>query len=267
MSRTAVVALLALGLCGRAGAQAQGTSARGGAPAKRAPGRVSLGPGYKPGVVSTSFLLRLPGVREEIGLSDAQAKEVDDLAKRFDGQNERFVAEFERKVGELRSQGATPDEVSAFAREADAAREPARGRMEAAQKNVLDPRQRARLEQVRLQTLGVLAFDRPDFQRRLNLDPDQIEAIRPIVAEANGRVERLSPPAPAADGVGAEAAAKAARSDALAARSDALRAISKVLTKRQRALYHEWLGPPFDFAKLRSNDAPPRKPRRERPAG
>lgn len=255
MSRTKVVALLVAGLCGRA--WAQGAGPREGVPAKRAPKSVYLGAGYKPGVVSTSFLLRLPGVREEIGLSEGQAKEVDALAKGFEKENVRFVAAFERRVGELRSQGATPDEVAGFAREADTAREPVRGRMEAAQKNVLDERQRARLEQIRLQTLGVLAFERPEFQRRFNLDPDQVEAIRRVVAGANERVERLTAQAPTADGV--EAATRVARLDALAARSDALRAISGVLTKRQRALYREWLGPPFDFAKLRSNYAPARK--------
>src|SRR5262249_12250740 len=52
----------------------------------------------------------------------------------------------------------------------------------------LQPKQRTRLEQIKLQADGPLAFERPDVLERLNLDPGRIEMIQTILTDGRDQM-------------------------------------------------------------------------------
>ena len=55
--------------------------------------------------------------------------------------------------------------------------------MEATVVKVLDRRQRARLQEIRLQIEGPNVFLRSDFQKQLNMSLDQIELFTPLIRQ------------------------------------------------------------------------------------
>jgi hypothetical protein len=137
---------------------------------------------------------------------------------------------------------------------------------------VLDREQRRRLEEIKLQLEGPMAFTREDFQERLNLSPDQVETIVPIVASGRAEVNKLANlrNSSATDGDGNalgvrvdaetkdpakyKAWVEGRRQAAMTARSSTMQQINRILTKKQRAKYESFLGEPFDVTKLRTSD-------------
>jgi hypothetical protein len=163
------------------------------------------------------------------------------------------------------------------------AREAVRANYETALLKALEPRQRTRLEQVQLQAEGPFAFARPDFEVRLNLSPDQVEAVGAIIAK--GRVQMFQSsavPLPVRPGVRAtppqdnrkptdspdfEARVEEARQATLKIRASTMLSITNLLTRAQRANYTKMLGQPFDLANLRVNrSAAPAKTGQASPA-
>jgi hypothetical protein len=213
-------------------------------------------------------IIQSPEVQEELGLSDDQRTRLAKIERQGD-ERSRQVEEASRR--ERQSLGADPDaevlraiqqrasnDQAALAREA-----------EAEQLRVLDRRQRARLEQIRLQADGPMAFLRsPELRDRLNLDPDQVqaiaEAVRQGTAEEKARaaasqqvlVEATAPDPDTPNrrnflpGKREAVAAEYERlgKDTARIRRSVEQAVDKALSKKQRAAYRALCGEPFDYA-------------------
>ncbi len=152
----------------------------------------------------------------------------------------------------------------------------------AAERAILTPAQRERLDQIQLQAQGPLAFslggdepgsssaDRsrfvgPPVPQRLRMSADQVKRARTIAQEADTQISKAasvripwdSKDRPSAEDIrklvaGAEfrAAKQKALRDARAAWDAAIARIEGVLADEQRAAYRKMLGRPFDLAKL-----------------
>ena len=143
-----------------------------------------LGTGVNPGITAKDTLLEEPAIQEELKLTQAQK----DRLKKTASQVERMLLARNRErtqiLNELRAQGdraafeAKTEEFRNFAMRdfRMLARESDGPLLE-----VLNRRQRIRLEQIQLQADGFMAFRRPEIQERLNLLPDQIESIDEII--------------------------------------------------------------------------------------
>jgi hypothetical protein len=57
---------------------------------------------------------------------------------------------------------------------------------------VLDRGQRTRLDQIQLQAKGPLAITRSEVRKRLNMAPEQVEAIVSVVDEGRQEIERVA---------------------------------------------------------------------------
>jgi hypothetical protein len=139
---------------------------------------------------------------------------------------------------------------------------------EAAALNALDRSQRRRLDEIRLQAEGPLAFLRAEVQERLNMDEQQIETLTAIVAEAREAMkQRDAVPAELRQFVHAapggkietepehvdemKAWTKKRFDERVKERESLYRAIGKVLRAQQRALYDKMRGERFEIMELR----------------
>jgi hypothetical protein len=145
-------------------------------------------------------------------------------------------------------------------------RDTLRNETDQARSKVLDRRQRQRLDQLRVQIDGPFAFSRPEIQERLNLAPEQVEAIQEIVNQSREKMFEaiVIPPAVIPEGMSpanradheklkenkqfAEHVQKGKRT-LVQLRQEAMRQILKVLSRGQRARYETMRGEPFDFTK------------------
>lgn len=124
---------------------------------------------------------------------------------------------------------------------------------------IMDRRQKARMQQIKLQMDGPLAFLRPEVQTKLNLDLFQIQAIGELVTQGreeirNAGLVKLRPSELAAakttglspnDPTLTERMAESRRS-ALKAGRATMQGIGKILSKRQLATYRAMLGEAYD---------------------
>jgi hypothetical protein len=235
-----------------------------------------LGPGVQFARHAKSLLLGYPAVEEEIKLSPAQKsrlKEIDDELRRSverATKEARDRMEAYKKNRQANGQQYEPDVLSALGQEDAAARGPVIAGAEAARVKALDRRQRARLDQIQLQAEGPTALTRPEIQERLNMSPEQSEAIGAIVAQGREELVRVSalPPelmpyamlpaqrAAVTKSKEYKSAVEKSRAAALKARGATMQMIAKVLTRKQRETYQKMLGEPFDLAKLRADRSP-----------
>lgn len=234
------------------------------------PGRTSLvktgflGPGVEMGLAAKDFLLDMPLVREELNLTADQLSRIARLRALNDPIQKILTQQRQQQMRELRKQGNLQAEAlmraegfrSAFmmTRESDAPLV-----------EVLDKKQRDRLEQIQLQGDGPMAFLRPEVQERLAIPPEQFEAIKEVYERGSRAFEQAATvPAdvlPEAKGLARErrtalmetkavkTEVEKGRQAVVKTRQDTMREIGKVLTKYQRAQFNRMLGPPFDFTK------------------
>ncbi len=209
-------------------------------------------------------LLGSPAVQEELKITQAQKKEQDAIA--------------ERRVQKMQKARAEIKDPAKFREARDAIFEEAAE----AERAILTPAQRERLDQIQLQAQGPLAFslgeddpglfsaDRsrfvgPPVPQRLRMSADQVKRARTIAQEADAQISKAasvrlpwdSKDRPNAEDIrklvaGAEfrAAKQKALLDARAAWDAAIARIEGVLADEQRATYRKMLGRPFDLAKL-----------------
>jgi hypothetical protein len=127
---------------------------------------------------------------------------------------------------------------------------------------VLEPRQRARLDQIALQGEGPAALTRPEVARVLRLDDEQVGQIQAILDDLSGAHQKFSESlkGAAAGFGGGDPGREAARKDQEKAqlrvgsadlRGRAMQQINATLTRGQKATFTRLLGEPFDFAKVR----------------
>lgn len=114
------------------------------------------------------------------------------------------------------------------------------------------------LEEIELQAIGPEAYIAPNFKEfraRMNLDPDQVEAINGLVKRCSEELLRVTTPPPDHDSYTREqrrAHWDATQNEAARLRESTTKAIDKVLSMEQREAYTRMLGEPFDFPSTRS---------------
>jgi hypothetical protein len=128
---------------------------------------------------------------------------------------------------------------------------------------VLDRNQQERLAEIRLQWEGPLAFLRPDFLDRLDVDPDRRAAIRKRILEGMSEMSRAGtlPPSLKYFEITPQErialkktdeykdAVARSRSAALNVREEMMRQVLRTLSEQQRDRYKAMLGEPFDREK------------------
>jgi len=208
-------------------------------------------------------LLGIAAVQEELKLTPAQKKAVEDIWTRRTAE----VQEARRKITDR----------AKFA-------EARVGILRDAQKEALDclePKQRDRLDQIQLRSQGPLAFhtagwpqlalEGPEVTKRLGLSDQQTRRVREIAEAGEKEIEAaaavpiaLDPKAGAptpesirklVEGPEFKAAKRKTRQAAHEAWAAVIRRIEAVLTEPQRAAYRTLLGEPFDLAKVRFDES------------
>jgi hypothetical protein len=215
--------------------------------------------GTMPRPAFKQVLVGIPAVQEELKLTVAQKKGMEDSSNRQSAKLQKARREVTDREKFL------------------AARESIVRETQAAILENLEPRQRDRLDQIQLQSQGPLAFNRsgipqlaldgPELAQRLKLTDDQAKRARAIAEEGEKEIEKaaavpivLDPkggvPTPESirklvEGPEFKAAKQETREAARKAWASVIQQIEQVLTEPQRTAYHEMLGAPFDLSKIR----------------
>jgi hypothetical protein len=131
------------------------------------------------------LLLSRPTVQEELKLTDEQKKKIAQ-AERL--RRERST-EVQKRVNEAKQNPFSPVPVDDLVQIQEAQQQLNQEDGTAIEK-LLTPKQRARLTQIGLQLDGPMAFAREDVLQKLNVDDGQAEAIREILEEARGEMNK-----------------------------------------------------------------------------
>ncbi|MFO0953082.1 MAG: hypothetical protein U0835_18400 [Isosphaeraceae bacterium] len=227
--------------------------------------RTHLGFGVLPSFLRKSVLLYQTSVQKELQITDDQKKRLAAVEGKLARKYEQVNSAAKKKLDEYRrarqNEGVPydPEELKALSEEANAARTAFVEQSESAKLEILDRDQRARLGEIQMQAEGLMAFQRDDVQRRLNLGPEQVAEIAAIMAESRQRMVDVSalPPhfarAAGPEDREREAAVKKSREAALNVRGTSIQATLKLLTRKQREVYTRMLGKPFDLGSLNSD--------------
>jgi hypothetical protein len=223
-----------------------------------------LGMGVVPEDYALFVVFLRPEVQKELKVTDSQKSRFAELQKEQSRALALIDEEYEAK------KKALPDSTDRLAvqtlrRERTRLTDSVLADQDEIVRKVLDRRQFARLNEIRLQTEGPAAFNRPEVQEQLNLGPEQVELIGSIVRDGRKMLVALRAPSdvlpdprplnPTQRKAAREAkaykdAVKAARERAIAIRGSTMQSIARVLTKGQRAQYEKMVGAPFDFRQL-----------------
>ena len=227
--------------------------------------QLGLGVGVDPKGYTKSELLAVPGVLDELQVTDEQRERLKVAAGQAKRDANRIYEKIQGGKAQLKAQGEEDAELAMHRQALGYVKQLTRD-FEKPVLKVLDAKQAKRLEQIQVRADGFLAFDLPDVTGKLGLTPDQEAAIaecvkagrtstrvaafpyRQAAAESAGRPEgerKAARESTASLGI-----AERAQAGVLAARAETLREIRKVLTTAQQATYRNMLGPPFDFARL-----------------
>jgi hypothetical protein len=229
------------------------------------------------GAVTAVLLIGLPALQTELKLSDAQKKTIREMNAGFDERRREAT-------NRLMNLPRGLDQEALLAMIADLRRE-----SEEALARVLDKPQLERLAQVALQLEGPMAVTRPEIAVRLNLADTQLLQIQTLKEQYDALREQLYAAEEAASKLRAATLRQAAVAGSSAARpgprgettatkavtgsgapkakleeSDGdrlnrqlgelrarfVRELDKVLTRRQKTVFNQMLGPPFDLAKV-----------------
>ncbi|MDG3008100.1 hypothetical protein [Paludisphaera mucosa] len=208
------------------------------------------------------LLLEMPAVQEELELTPAQKRALEETRTRLMAKARQAI------------RGTTDRQKM------QAAREAVLKELMPALLAKLEPGQRERLDQIQLQSQGPFAFGGsrnlrldlggPSVAARLKLGDDQIERVKAIDGEGESEIARaaavpivLDPKAGAptlesirklVEASEFQAVKRKARADARKAWASAIERIEQVLTEDQRKAYREMLGAAFDLSKMRSSD-------------
>jgi hypothetical protein len=234
--------------------------------------RAYLGTGVVPNPQSVSYLLSHVAVAREIGLTADQKKRIESAEEEMTRKCERLSRRLEEMRRKQVDAGAGAEELSASTDSIIQEHHRLIADLEAAKVRMLEPAQRRRMEQVRLQVEGPAAFRRPEVQERLNLSPDQVVEIQGIIDSGTresilrsalppeSMEPWLSPRHGAADDAGPGKSFTSevgkARDAALKVREATMREIGRVLTRRQRDRFQKMLGKPFALSAVRSRSGP-----------
>lgn len=206
-------------------------------------------------------LLRYPAVRKELALTPKQDARCNEYQQDFDRQNTRIIDQF-RELG----MQANPEQRPILLQKRAEALGALNARVNKGLLDLLDARQRTRLDQIGIQREEFTAFLRPAFQERLNMSPGQIELVQGIVAEGQREVKMALDASQAAyieatrnravevapkDAPALKSLGEKSKKAAYQARESAETKTLKLLSKKQRQVYDSLKGKPFDFESIR----------------
>lgn len=129
---------------------------------------------------SSSMLLGMPEVREELALSDDQKKQWETLSEEIREQGRAAFGNFDFQA----MQDMSPEERQQRFAEARRRSEEANRQAEEKIAALLNPDQRERLSQLRIQREGIGGLSRPEVADKLGLSDDQRASIRRIQFES-----------------------------------------------------------------------------------
>ncbi len=194
-------------------------------------GRRAGGMGMMGRGMSAAMLLRNEAVQKELGITDEQKTKVSELmAAGREGQGER--PDFQNMSQEER-QKWMEDRAKAAAEQLKKVAE------------VLDAKQMARLEEIRIQALGTAAYMDEEVAKKLDITEEQQEKMQAAQREA---FQEMRDAASGDERPGPEAMAK--MREKLEAK------VKELLTDDQQAKYKELVGKPFDTAQLMQRGGP-----------
>jgi hypothetical protein len=147
------------------------------------------------GPVSLIMLVTQPSVQKELKLTDAQGQKI----ARIDGQLKKEVEQARNLLAPKPDPGGgplvlSPEMARAGMEEMKQATQALHAEADVAVMRELQRAQRTRLEQIKLQADGPLAFERPEVLERLNLQAPQVELIQAILADGRGQMEQSGGP-------------------------------------------------------------------------
>jgi len=180
MARWLVVLVAAAALLVASAAVAQPPGGRPGGP--RGPGMMMAGPGMGFGGGSALGLLRLEQVRKELELVDDQVAKLNQLA-------EKLRSEMRERFSGLRD--LSPEERRAKMQELGQELRKRNEELEAEVKKILLPHQLTRLEEIRLQLMGLRALDDPKVAEALGITEEQKAKMQQIREQAREKMRSL----------------------------------------------------------------------------
>jgi hypothetical protein len=143
------------------------------------------------GPVSLIMLVTQPSVQKELQLTDAQKQKISKIEAQLKEKAEQARNLMAPKPGQGGGQlFLNPEMARAGMEEMKQGMQALHSEADAAVIRELHRKQRTRLEQIKLQADGPLAFERPDVLERLNLQAPQIELIQAILADGHGQMEQ-----------------------------------------------------------------------------
>lgn len=222
----------------------------------------SFGAGLGMEQYSVYALIRLPEVQKELKLSPEQKAQLEGVEKERQRALDRIEKELGEQIKQAREERNIPLYMALNEKRRDA-KIPLAEDVDRALHKVLDRKQRSRVMEILTQAEGPSTFTKPEVQRQLNLSPEQIEQIKPIVAagqrELSTAARLPSSVAPSNLFKNAGQARKItssteyhtavddARTRAVKVRAATMQKIARVLTRGQRGNYQKMVGEPFDF--------------------
>jgi hypothetical protein len=130
-------------------------------------------------------------VQAELKLTDAQKQKIAKIDKQLKEQAEQTRNLMAPNPGQGGGPAfVNPDMIRAGMEEMKQTIRALHSEADAVVMRELQKKQRTRLEQIRLQVDGPLAFERPEVLEALNLQAPQIELIQAILADGRGQMEQ-----------------------------------------------------------------------------
>lgn len=235
--------------------------------------QLPLGIGVPLAFYTKSLLIEYQPVRQELELTAKQKARLQEIQRTHEDlalRQLQVAREDRNAIRQERDPQVKADLEEFFREKARKDQSQLSDQMEAARLAILDRRQRDRLDQIQIQAEGLMAFRRPEIQKRLNLDPAQVRQIDAIIQEGHAEFARISersdvPRLPKVATREArlalqtskpyQAALELLRQQVLTLRMTVLQRIVARLTDQQQEAYWTLCGAPFDSARLRAPDA------------
>lgn len=195
-----------------------------GGPGPRAPRGMGFGMGF--GMGGGLGLLMMPGVQRELNLSEQQLQQI-----------QQMMAQQREQIQPLMQQirDATPEQRQKLMEQVMQKWDEALGK-------VLQPAQKTRLRELRLQAQGASALASPDVSKELNLSVEQRKKINDILAQYGEKQMQLW-----RQGRGPNIDRQALMQQIWQLRQQTDKELLAVLTAQQQEQWKKMQGKPFEF--------------------
>jgi Spy/CpxP family protein refolding chaperone len=135
-------------------------------------------------------LLKMPAVQKDIKLSPAQLKQLKALQEKATQAYKENNEKSQALLAQL-NENSDPEEVQALRQQSRLSMREISAQVDQANLALLDRNQRERLNQLRLQLEGPLAFIDPPLQERLNLSPEQLDQIGEVIVQGREQLSQI----------------------------------------------------------------------------